>query len=223
VGLLAEGLGGPRLRGRRLGTLIVDGQFWVGIGLLALLTLSPGASTALVSAVAVGHGQVPAVITALGIATGIVVHATASGLGLSVVLAASPDAFTALKTAGAIYLAYLGIRTLLRGGQRRALAAAMPSGRDFYIRGLLTNVLNPQVAVFYLTFLPQFIYPSEPVLAKSLVFGVSHACIAITWFTAYAYGVTTLATRIQAAKPWIERASGLVLIGFAVRMLQSSR
>jgi threonine/homoserine/homoserine lactone efflux protein len=203
--------------------VIIDGQFWVGVGLLALLTLSPGASTALVGAVAAGHGRTPAIITALGIATGIVVHATASGLGLSVVLAASPDAFNLMKIAGALYLAYLGIRTILRGGQRRSVAAATPSGRDFFLRGLLTNVLNPQVAVFYLTFLPQFIRPSEPVLAKSLLFGLSHACIAITWFTAYAYGVTTLATRVQAAKPWIERVSGVVLIGFAVRLLQLSR
>jgi threonine/homoserine/homoserine lactone efflux protein len=204
-------------------TLIIDGQFWVGVGLLALLTVSPGASMALIGAVAAGHGRRAAVITTLGVATGIVVHSSASGLGLSVVLAASPDAFTLLKTAGALYLAYLGIRTIVRGGQRRALAAATPSGRDFYMRGLLTNLLNPQVAVFYLTFLPQFIHPNEPVLAKSLVFGLSHACIAITWFAGYAYGVTSLAARVQAVRPWIERVSGIVLICFAVRLLQLSR
>jgi threonine/homoserine/homoserine lactone efflux protein len=205
-------------------TPTIDGQFWIGVGLLALLTLSPGASTALVSAVAAGHGRRAAIMATLGIATGIVAHSAASGLGLSVVLAASPEAFTLLKTAGAVYLAYLGIRALVRGGQSRSLAAAAaPSGRDFYLRGLLTNLLNPQVAIFYLTFLPQFMHPDEPVLAKSLVFGVSHALIAITWFRAYAYGVTTLATRVQSARPWIERASGFVLIGFALRLLQTSR
>jgi threonine/homoserine/homoserine lactone efflux protein len=95
--------------------------------------------------------------------------------------------------------------------------------RDFYTRGLLTNVLNPQVAIFYLTFLPQFIHPSEPVLAKSLLFGGAHAFIAISWFAVYAYGVTTLASRVRAAHPWIEGLSGVVLIGFAVRLLQSPR
>ncbi|HJW49400.1 MAG TPA: LysE family translocator [Candidatus Limnocylindria bacterium] len=204
-------------------SLIFDGQFWVGVGLLALLTLSPGATTALVVAVAAGHGRRASFVTTLGIGTGIVVHSAASGLGLSVVLAASPEAFTLLKTAGAIYLAYLGVRALVRSSRRQAAAAAMPSNRAFYMRGLLTNLLNPQVAIFYLTFLPQFINPNEQVLAKSLVFGLSHACIAITWFAAYAYGVTSLATRVQAAKPWIERVSGLVLIGFAVRLLQLSR
>lgn len=178
---------------------------------------------ALVGAVAAAHGRRAAVITTLGIATGILVHSSASGLGLSVVLAASPDAFTLLKTAGALYLAYLGIRTIIRGGRRRAVAAATPSSRAFYVRGLLTNVLNPQVAVFYLTFLPQFIHPGQPVLAKSLLFGVSHACIAITWFAVYAYGVTNLATRVQAVRPWIERVSGVALIGFAVRLLQQTR
>jgi threonine/homoserine/homoserine lactone efflux protein len=202
--------------------LVIDAQFFVGVGLLALLTLSPGASMALVGAVAAAHGRRPAVITALGIATGILVWSSATGLGVSVVLATSPEAFTVLKTAGAVYLAYLGVRAILRGSQRRALAATTPSGRDFYLRGLLTNLLNAQVAVFYLTFLPQFIRPDEPVLAKSLLFGVSHACIAITWFSVYSYGVTSLATRVQAARPWIERVSGVLLIGFAVRLLQLS-
>ena len=204
-------------------SLIIDGQFWVGVGLLALLTLSPGATTALVVAVAAGYGRGASFITTVGIGTGIVVHSAASGLGLSVVLAASPEAFTLLKTAGALYLAYLGVRALVRSGRRRAAAAAMPSNRDFYMRGLFTNLLNPQVAIFYLTFLPQFINPNEQVLAKSLVFGLSHACIAVTWFAAYAYGVTSLAARVQAVKPWIERVSGLVLICFAVRLLQLSR
>jgi threonine/homoserine/homoserine lactone efflux protein len=221
VGIRAALVGGACVRGRAL-TVIMDGQFWVGVGLLALLTLSPGASTALVSGVAAGDGRRAAFVTSLGIASGIVVHATASALGLSVVLAASPQAFTLVKTGGAIYLTYLGIRTLLRVGRRPGPTAA-PSGRDFYTRGLLTNVLNPQVALFYLTFLPQFIDPHEPVLAKSLLFGVSHACIAITWFAAYAYAMTSLVSRVRSVQPWIQRASGIVLIGLAVRLLQQPR
>jgi threonine/homoserine/homoserine lactone efflux protein len=201
----------------------IDGQFWVGVGLLTLLTLSPGASMALVSAVALADGRQAAAITTLGIATGIIVHSAASGLGLSVMVAASPEAFTLMKIAGALYLGYLGIRTILRVGRPRAVARAAPFGRDFYTRGLLTNLLNPQVAVFYLTFLPQFIHPGEPVLAKSLLFGGAHACIAVTWFAVYAYGVTTLASRVRAAQPWIERLSGVVLIGFALRLLQYAR
>jgi threonine/homoserine/homoserine lactone efflux protein len=203
--------------------LIVDGQFWIGVGLLALLTLSPGASTALVGAVAAGHGRRAAVITTLGIATGILAHAAASGLGLSVVLAASPEAFTIVKIGGALYLALLGIRTIMRSGRQGTGVAPTPSGRDFYARGLLTNLLNPQVAIFYLTFLPQFIRPSEPVFAKSLLFGLSHAAIALSWFAVYAYGVTTLAAHVRSARPWIERVSAIVLIGFAVRLLQLPR
>lgn len=201
--------------------MIIDGQFWVGVGLLALLTLSPGATTALVIGVASENGRSAAFITSLGIGTGILVHATVSALGLSAVLAASPEAFALVKTAGAMYLAYLGIRTLLRVARRSATVTA-PSDRDFYTRGLLTNLLNPQVAIFYLTFLPQFIDPREPVLAKSLLFGASHACIAITWFAVYAYGITTLASHVRAAQPWIQRVSGVLLIGFAFRLLQGA-
>lgn len=203
--------------------MTVDAQFWVGIGLLTLLTLSPGASFALISAVAVGHGRRAAFVTSLGIATGIVVYAAASALGLSVVLAASPLAFALVKAAGAVYLAYLGVRTVLRSRGPRATRAVKPRGGAFYTRGLLTNLLNPQVAVFYLTFLPQFIHTGEPVLAKSLLFGVSHGLIAITWFAAYAYGLTTLSSHVRALQPWIERFSGVVLIAFAVRLLQQAR
>lgn len=202
--------------------MIIDAQFWVGVGLLALLTLSPGATTALVISVASENGRWPAFITSLGIGSGILVHATASALGLSAILAASPGAFAVVKTAGAAYLVYLGIRTVLRVG-RRSATATVPSGRAFYTRGLLTNLLNPQVAIFYLTFLPQFIDPSEPVLAKSLLFGASHLCIAITWFAVYAYGITTLASHVRAAQPWIQRISGVLLIGFAFRLLQLTR
>ena len=203
--------------------MIIDGQFWVGLGLLVLLTVSPGASFALVSAVAVGYGRRAAFVTSLGIATGIVVHSAASALGLSVLIAASPEAFTLLKTASAVYLAYLGIRTLLRTGARDTARALRPSGKAFYTRGLLTNLLNPQVALFYLTFLPQFIHPGEPALAKSLLFGVSHGLVAITWFAIYSYGLTSLSSRVHAVQPWIQRISGLILIGFAFRLLQQSR
>lgn len=203
--------------------MIVDAQFWVGLGLLTLLTLSPGASFALISAVAVGQGRRAAFVTSLGIATGIVAHAAGSALGLSLVLAASPEAFTLLRTAGAGYLAYLGIRTLLRLRAAPVSGGPQPSRRASYARGLLTNLLNPQVAIFYLTFIPQFIRPGEPVLAKSLLFGFSHAAVAITWFAVYAYGLTVLATRVRAVQPWIAGASGVVLIGFALRLLQQTR
>lgn len=198
--------------------MIIDGQFWIGVGLLALLTLSPGATTALIIGVAAENGRRAAFITSLGIASGILCHATASAVGLAAILAASPQAFAVVKIAGAVYLGYLGIRTLLRAGRRTAVAT-VPSQRDFYTRGLLTNLLNPQVALFYLTFLPQFIDPHEPVLAKSLLFGLAHGCIAITWFALYAYGITTLATRVRAVQPWVQRASAVVLIAFALRLL----
>jgi threonine/homoserine/homoserine lactone efflux protein len=203
--------------------VIIDGQFWVGIGLLLLLTLSPGASFALISGIAVGSGRGAAFVASLGIATGVVAHSAASALGLSVVLAASPEAFMLVKGAGAVYLAYLGVRTLLRSRTRRATVTTQPSASAFFTRGLLTNLLNPQVAIFYLTFLPQFIHSTEPVLAKSLLFGVSHAAIVVSWFAGYAYGLTSLASRVRALQPWIERFSGVVLIAFALRLLQQSR
>jgi threonine/homoserine/homoserine lactone efflux protein len=205
------------------GDVILDGRFLVGIGLLALLILSPGAAWALVGGVAARYGRRAAFVTSLGIASGIVFHSAASALGLSLIIAASPEAFAALRVVGAAYLAYLGVRLLLRGGRGRAVPVAPPSGRDLYLRGLLTNVLNVQIALFYLTFLPQFVSPHEPVVAKSLLFGVAHAVMAIAWFALYAYGISGLASRIRALQSGIERASGIALIGLGVWVVQQLR
>lgn len=203
--------------------MLIDGQFWVGIGLLALVILSPGAAWALIGAVAAGHGRRAAFVTSLGIGSGIVFHAAASAVGLSLILAASPAAFAALRIVGAIYLVYLGLRMLLRGRRRGTRTPTAPSGRDFYLRGLLTNLLNPQIILFYLTFLPQFLHPGDPVVAKSLLFGVAHAVMAIGWFAFYAYGISGLASRIRVLQTGIERASGMALIGLGLWVVQQTR
>lgn len=201
-----------------------DSRSLAGLGLLALLTISPGADMALVATVALRQGRRSAFFATLGITSGLLVHATASALGLSVILATSAEAFTAMKIVGAGYLGYLGIRALLssRGDPpiSSSAADAVRGHRSGYVRGLLNNVLNPKVAVFYLTFLPQFIAPTEPVLAKSLLFALAHAAMGIVWLTAYAYGVSRLAQ--AAATPsfrvWLERVTGVVLVGLGVRL-----
>ena len=93
-------------------------------------------------------------------------------------------------------------------------------GRAGYLKGLLTNLLNPKVAVFYLTFLPQFIPPGDPVLARSLVFALSHDVMALVWLTGYAYGVTRLARVVEGTRfhSWLDRITGLVLVSLGVRI-----
>ena len=200
--------------------MVIDGQVWAGIAFLALLTISPGQDMALVAGVAVRHGRGAAFATSLGIVSGLAVHATASALGLSVILATSAELFAAVKLVGALYLAYLGLRLIFSG--REAEGSERPSApglsRAFFVRGAISNVFNLKVALFYLTFLPQFIAPGEPVLAKSLLFAGSQAVMGIAWLTAYAYGMTFIAARLARVRSWIERIFGAALVALGVRL-----
>ena len=201
---------------------MIDPRFLAGLGVLVLLTISPGAEMALIAKVTVARGRRAAFLTSLGICSGLLVHATASALGLSVILATSAEAFTVVKLAGAVYLGYLGIRSV-RDSFRPAPAA--PDGHSgrvgaSYLQGFLNNVLNPKVAVFYLTFLPQFIDPAGNVLAQSLLFAVAHAVMGVAWLSAYAYVLARLSLFFarQGVRRWLERVTGAVLIGLGLRL-----
>ena len=206
--------------------MIIDGQFWAGLAFLALLTISPGQDMALIAATAVRHGRGAAFAATLGIVSGLAVHATASALGLSVILATSAELFAVVKLLGAIYLAYLGLRLIF--SKSEPSETTRPNGttrlpRAFFVRGAISNVLNPKVALFYLTFLPQFIAPGEPVLAKSLLFAAAQAAMGVVWLTAYAYGMTFIASRIVRLRSLIERIFGAALIGLGVRLALERR
>ena len=189
---------------------------------LALLTVSPGADMALVAKVTLQRGRSDAFVTTVGICSGLFVHATASALGLSVILATSAEAFTAVKLAGAAYLAYLGIRSLRASLHPEVPQAAVASSRSAgpFVQGLFSNVLNPKVAVFYITFLPQFIDPRGNVLAQSLVLAAVHAVMGLLWLTAYAYVLGRVARALASGtlRRILERVTGVVLIGLGARL-----
>jgi RhtB (resistance to homoserine/threonine) family protein len=200
----------------------MDPRFLAGLAVLALLTISPGADMALVAKITLDRGRRAALIASLGICSGLLVHATASALGLSVILATSAEAFTVVKLAGAAYLAYLGVRSLRESFRVAPLEATAPRKRHAtpFLQGLLNNVLNPKVAVFYLTFLPQFIDPAGNVLAQSLLFAVAHAAMGIAWLCAYAYVLARLSAVFarRGVRAWLERVTGTVLIGLGLRL-----
>ena len=200
---------------------MIDPRFLAGLGVLVLLTISPGADMALIARITIARGRRAAFLTSLGICSGLLVHATASALGLSVVLATSAEAFTVVKLAGAAYLAYLGLRSLRDSFGPLAIDAPRVERRGTsFLQGLLNNVLNPKVAVFYLTFLPQFIDPSGNVLAQSLAFAFAHALMGIAWLSAYAYVLARLSSFFAkgGVRRWLERITGVVLIGLGVRL-----
>ena len=200
----------------------MDPRFLAGLGVLALLTISPGQDMALVAKITLERGRRAALVTSLGICSGLLVHATASALGLSVILATSAEAFTIVRLAGAAYLAYLGLRSLRDSFRNAVVAESAPRRRlaTPYVQGLLNNLLNPKVAIFYLTFLPQFIDPAGDVLAQSLLFAVAHAVMGIVWLSAYAYVLARLSRLFarSGVRRWLERVTGVVLVGLGLRL-----
>jgi RhtB (resistance to homoserine/threonine) family protein len=206
---------------------VIDPRFLAGLGVLALLTISPGADMALIAKVTIARGRRAAFLTSLGICSGLLVHASTSALGLSVILATSAEAFTVVKLAGAVYLAYLGVQSLRESLRADPMPIETPqvTGRRSFVMGLLNNVLNPKVAVFYLTFLPQFIDPAGNVLAQSLIFALAHAVMGTLWLAAYAYVVARISRHFAGGRVrrWLERTTGLVLIGLGARLALERR
>lgn len=210
------------------------------IGVAALLTITPGADTALVTRNTLVGGRTSGFFTTTGICLGCLIHATASALGLSAILLTSARAFEIVKWIGAAYLIYLGAQGLFRRKRMSAevnassAAASARSGaagehatnpaRDFS-QGLLTNVLNPKVAIFYLTFLPQFIAPGEPVLRKSLLLASVHIAMGFVWLCAYASFLSAMGAVLQreTVKRRIEAVTGAVLLGLGVRLAFAKR
>jgi threonine/homoserine/homoserine lactone efflux protein len=139
-----------------------DQQLLAFVPVAIVLSVSPGPDMALVLRNTVRGGRRAGHRTVGGIAVGLVVWATASALGVAAVLSASATVFTALKLAGAVYLVYLGVQSLrsLRRGDAPAVAAK-PSGSPFR-QGLVTNLLNPKLAVLFTTLLPQFVSHGDP-------------------------------------------------------------
>ena len=215
----------------------MDSQLIAGFLAMALLTISPGADMALVARVAVARGHRAAVLTTLGICSGLPLHAAASALGLAAVLATSAAAFTALKLAGAAYLVWLGIGAIREAGLPNRTSgppavtetAAPPLQKEgsrqhpahrAFLEGFLSNSLNPKVALFYLAFLPQFMRPDDSVIGRSLLFAAIHAVQGILWLTLYAYALDRLGAlfRRSGVRRWLERTTGAVLIALGVRL-----
>lgn len=213
-----------------------DPRLFAFVGVAALLTILPGADMALVTRNVLALGRRRTMLTILGICAGCVIHATASALGISAILATSATAYNVVKTIGAAYLVWIGIQSI-RGAGRPALtksdgAAAPAAGSaratgnlGAFLQGFLTNVLNPKVALFYLTFLPQFISPGEPVLSRSLMLASIHIAMGLVWLTAYAWFIDRLGTVLTrpAVKAWLERVTGGLLVALGARLAWERR
>ncbi len=205
-----------------------DPRLYAFIGVAALLTILPGADMALVTRNVLAVGRRRAMLTIAGICAGCVIHATASALGLSAILATSATAFNVVKTLGAGYLIWIGIQSIREAGNPATVTSGDSRRRARlgpFLQGFLTNILNPKVAVFYLTFLPQFISPGEPVLRRSLLLASIHIAMGFVWLTAYAWFIDRLGAVLTRprVKAWLERVTGGLLIALGARLAWERR
>jgi len=198
-----------------------DPRLFAFVGVAALLTILPGADMALVTRNVLALGRRRTTLTILGICAGCVIHATASALGMSAILATSATAYNVVKTVGAAYLVWLGVQSVRGSSAARQLGCSAAA----FAQGFLTNVLNPKVAIFYLTFLPQFISPGEPVLARSLLLATVHILMGMVWLTAYAWFIDRLGAVLTrpVVKAWLERVTGGLLIALGARLAWERR
>ncbi len=175
------------------------------------------------------QGRLAGVCSALGVSIGILVHTALAALGVSAILLASEGLFLALKLAGAAYLVYLGIRLVL---SRDAGSFAPGGGAPLPVRtlvwqGILSNVTNPKIVLFFFAFLPQFVDPAGGNATRELVaLGVLYAAMALPIKSAVALAAGALSERVlrrPAALAWMNRASGAVLVGLGLRLAAAER
>jgi threonine/homoserine/homoserine lactone efflux protein len=190
-----------------------------------LLNLTPGPDMMYVIARSLGQGRRAGLVSALGISTGCLFHAGAAIVGIAAVLRSSPVAFQVIRYAGAVYLVYLGIRLLARrtprgdsGGETAAPAVPL---RSVFRQGVVTNILNPKVALFFLAFLPQFVVPARGPAATQLAVLAAYFIFSATIFNlivAYASGAAGDFLRRGRNIARMERTSGVVFIALGLRV-----
>ena len=202
---------------------------FVGVSLLVIVT--PGPDTALVVRNIMVGGRRGGLATAAGVATGQLLWALATSLGLAALLAASTLLFEAVRLAGAIYLIVLGVLTLSRAlasDRSEVVASDSPRGptsRLAYGQGLLSNLANPKMAMFFPSLLPQFVPPDAPAFATSLALGALFAAMAFAWLAFYAVVLGSHAARSvpQVWKRWLGGAAGAALVGFGLHFALGRR
>jgi RhtB (resistance to homoserine/threonine) family protein len=189
-----------------------------------LLNLTPGPDTVYILGRSIAQGREAGVASALGICIGSIFHTCAAALGLSAILATSALAFRAVKLLGGAYLVFLGIKMLLDRGRelslpsnfrRRTTAAA-------FRQGILTNVLNPKVALFFLAFLPQFINSASNVkVVAFLLLGFTFVTTGTIWCLVLAWFASAFSRRLrnnEKISQWLNRTAGALFVFLGLRL-----
>lgn len=198
-----------------------------------LLNLTPGTDSVYIITRSISQGQKAGLYSVLGITSGSLVHTLLASLGLSVLLASSPIAFMIVKYIGAAYLCYLGLKMLL-SKPSNAIANTLSKDKvilnqykvdnwQIYKQGVLTNVFNPKVALFFIAFFPQFIDPNYAYgMLSFLILGLTFATTGFIWCSCLALLAARFSKKLR-EKPSVEtilnKISGIVFIGLGIKLL----
>ncbi|GGG97647.1 lysine transporter LysE [Polaribacter pacificus] len=190
-----------------------------------ILNLTPGADTMYILGRSIAQGKKAGILSALGISTGAVFHIIFATLGLSIVLAKSAIAFEIVKYLGAAYLVFLGLKAIFnKEADKFELNTANDTTnyKKIYFSGILTNILNPKVALFFLAFLPQFIDPNYTQSSISfLILGITFLLTGTIWCLILAVFASKLSNRIRKnykIKLWLNKITGGVFIALGIKL-----
>lgn len=212
----------------------MDASFLAFIAISVVVIVTPGPDTALTIRNAIAGGRQAGLATALGVSAGQLVWAVATSLGLVALLLASEPIFRALQLAGAAYLFCLGVQSLrsaLRGAESRsgkgkvgAGSAPIGMGRAFR-QGLINDLANPKMAVFFASVLPQFSPPGQGMLSHLVLLGFVFAALTFAWLALYAWLVAAagIALRGGSVRRALEAVAGVTLIGLGVKVAALER
>jgi RhtB (resistance to homoserine/threonine) family protein len=210
----------------------VGAHLLVFIGVAAIVIVVPGPDTAVVMKNILLHGRRTALGTSFGVSAGLSVWTVAAAVGVASVVRASAVAFTILKLAGALYLVWLGVQTWRAARHASAQGAASPvvpragmGPLGGFRQGLLSDLANPKIGIFFTSLLPQFVDPGRPVLLPFLALGSIFVLMTLLWLVAYCVIAARAAETLQRprVRAFMDRITGVVLIGLGLRLAAEHR
>jgi RhtB (resistance to homoserine/threonine) family protein len=200
-------------------------NFGLFVIMCILLIILPGPDTAIATKNTLTVGRTGGFKTVLGTCCALLIHTLAAVVGLSAIIVKSAFLFSVFKYFGAVYLVYLGIKTLWALKQNKTTASDIPAeskyeGKSCFKQGFLTNLLNPKVAVFFLTFLPQFVESGSQSFIPFLIMGITYMLLTALWFLFYIYLLDQIRAFMKKPRTQnvIEGITGTVLIGFGIKL-----
>jgi RhtB (resistance to homoserine/threonine) family protein len=203
----------------------------VFVGVAAIVIVVPGPDTAVVTKNVLVHGRRAAIGTSLGVSAGLSIWTLAAAVGVASVVRASAPAFTALKLVGALYLVWLGLQAFRAAGQTKSAARPRTTPKPAlgalggFRQGLLSDLANPKIGIFFTSLLPQFVDPGHSVILPFLALGAVFVLMTVVWLCAYCLiaaraAATLQRPRVQAA---MDRVTGFVLIALGLRLALERR